>query len=34
MKRNLKALMYFILRDLKHDVDSEVQIVGVGVGDL
>ena len=29
-----KALLYFILRDLKHDVVSEVQIVGVGFGDL
>ena len=29
-----KALMYFILRELKHDVASEVEIVGVGVGDL
>ena len=29
-----KALMYFILRELKHDVVSEVEIVDVGVSDL
>ena len=29
-----KALLYFILRELKHDVASEVQIIDVGVCDL
>ena len=29
-----KALMFFILRELKHDVVSEVEIVDVGFGDL
>ncbi len=29
-----KAIMFMILRDLKHDVLSEVEIVGVGVCDL
>lgn len=29
-----KALMFYILRELKHEVVSEVEIVGVGVGDL
>jgi hypothetical protein len=29
-----KAIMFMILRDLKHDVISEVEIVGVGVCDL
>jgi len=29
-----KALTFMILRDLKHDVVSEVEIVGVGVCDL
>jgi len=29
-----KAILFMILRDLKHDVISEVEIVGVGVCDL
>jgi len=29
-----KALMYFILRELKHDVITEVEFVNVGFGDL
>jgi len=29
-----KALLYFILRELKHDVVSEVEVVNVGVCDL
>ena len=29
-----KAILFMILRDLKHDVVSEVQIVGVGFCDL
>ena len=29
-----KAIMFMILRDLKHDVASEVEIVGVGICDL
>ena len=29
-----KAIFFMVLRNLKHDVVSEVQIVGVGVGDL
>ena len=29
-----KAILFMILRDLKHDVLSEVEIVGVGVCDL
>jgi len=29
-----KAIMFFILRELKHDVVSEVRIVDVGYGDL
>ena len=29
-----KAIMFMILRDLKHDVLSEVEVVGVGVCDL
>ena len=29
-----KALMFFILRDLKHDVVSEVRIVDIGYCDL
>jgi hypothetical protein len=29
-----KALMFFILRNLKHDVVSEVRVVDVGYGDL
>lgn len=29
-----KAIMYMILRELKHDVVSEVEIVNVGVCDL
>ena len=29
-----KAIMFMILRDMKHDVVSEVEIVGVGVCDL
>ena len=29
-----KAIMFMILRDLKHDIVSEVTIVGVGVCDL
>ena len=29
-----KALTFFILRELKHNVTSEVEIVNVGVGDL
>ena len=29
-----KAIMFMILRDLKHDVVSEAEIVGVGVCDL
>ena len=29
-----KAIMFMILRDMKHDVISEVEIVGVGISDL
>ena len=29
-----KAILFMILRDMKHDVLSEVEIVGVGVCDL
>ena len=29
-----KALMFFVLRELKHDVVSEVEIVNVGICDL
>ena len=29
-----KAIFFMILRDLKHDVVTEVEIVGVGIGDL
>ena len=29
-----KATMFMILRDLKHDVITEVEVVGVGVCDL
>ena len=29
-----KALMYFVLREFKHDVATEVEIVNVGVCDL
>ena len=29
-----KALMFFILRELRHDVTTEVEIVNVGVCDL
>jgi hypothetical protein len=29
-----KAILFMILRDLKHDVVSEVEIVGVGFSDL
>ena len=29
-----KAIMFFILREMKHDVVTEVEIVNVGVGDL
>ena len=29
-----KAILFMILRDLKHDVVTEVQFVDVGIGDL
>ena len=29
-----KAILFMVLRDLKHDVTSEVEIVDVGIGDL
>ena len=29
-----KSVMFFILRELKHNVVTEVEIVGVGTGDL
>ena len=29
-----KAILFMILRDLKHDVVTEVEIVDVGIGDL
>ena len=29
-----KAILFMILRDLKHDVLSEVEVVGVGICDL
>ena len=34
MKRNLKAILFFILSELNHDVTTECNVIGVGRLDL